>query len=349
MGQCPLCPAGAGRSFEGLGTAVIESFATATALASKYDQGPAGPQPGITVRNIKLFLDGVTTAPACTGAMLSPYFVDQGTAGEPRWVPGTNRGPDVYFPASVLHLLLIEAARAGLEPHMHADGDRAVHEALDGIQALRKFFPGTSIRAAIAHDEIVDPADVPRFKELDAIPVLSFQWEKSASDTLDGAQDSLGPERFKYLEPAGHLAAAGARIAYGSDWPVDALNGWFAIKVGVTRENDPAAGAKYAGRLGSDPGLTLPAAIRAITASSSYELHAEADLGSLEVGKLADFIVLDRKHLRDPAARDRRREGAADSGRRALRASRRDVRRERLTRVRVSAESAYSCAVSRIS
>jgi predicted amidohydrolase YtcJ len=277
-----------------------KAVASAKALARRYDQGEPQPRPGITVRNIKLFMDGVISAPALTGAMLTAYFTNVGTAAAPRWAPGKNRGPDVYFSAPVLQGVLIEAARAGLEPHMHADGDRAVREALDGVQALRKVFPGSSIRAAIAHDEIVNPADFPRYRQLDAIPVLSFQWEKPAPDTLDGAQDYLGPERFKYLEPAGFLAAAGARIAYGSDWPVDALNEWFAIKVGVTRENDPAAGARYAGRLGSDVGVTLPAAIRAITANSSYELHAEHDVGSLEVGKFADFIVLDRNIFKIP-------------------------------------------------
>jgi predicted amidohydrolase YtcJ len=271
-----------------------QAVITARALAHRYDQGATRARPGITVRNIKLFMDGVITAPACTGAMLSPYFTNAGTAAAPQWAPGSNRGPEVYFPAAVLHPLLIAAARAGLEPHMHADGDRAVHEALDGVAALRQVFPGSAIRAAIAHDEIVDPADFVRFRQLDAIPVLSFQWEKPAPDTIDGAQDYLGPERFRYLEPAGYLASAGARIAYGSDWPIDPLNEWFALKVAITRENDPAVGAKYAGRLSSDAGLTLPAAIRAITANSAYELHAERDVGSLEVGKLADFIVLDR-------------------------------------------------------
>jgi len=158
------------------------------------------------------------------------------------------------------------------------------------------------IRAALAHDESVDPADFARFGALDAIPVLSFQWEKPAPDSVDGAREYLGPARYRYIEPAGYLAAAGARIAYGSDWPVDRLDEWFALKVGVTRENDPAeAGEKYRGRLSSDPGLTVPAVLRAITANAAYELHADADTGSLEVGKLADFIVLDRNPLQiDP-------------------------------------------------
>jgi predicted amidohydrolase YtcJ len=276
------------------------AVAAARALAAQYDEGEVRPVPGITVRNIKLFMDGVITAPASTGAMLSPYFRNTGTPEAPHWTPGTNRGPQVYFPPPILQEILIAAARSGLEPHMHADGDRAVREALDGIAALRKALPGSAIRAAIAHDEIVDPADFKRYAQLGAIPVLSFQWEKPAPDTIDGAQEYLGPERFRYIEPAGYLAAAGARIAYGSDWPVDALNEWFALKVGITRENDPAAGTKYAGRLGSDPGLTLPAALHAITTGAAYELHAEREVGSIEVGKLADFIVLDRNLFNIP-------------------------------------------------
>jgi predicted amidohydrolase YtcJ len=177
-----------------------------------------------------------------------------------------------------------------------------VHEGLDGIAALRRKFPDRDIRAAIAHDEIVDPADFPRYKQLDAIPVLSFQWEKQAPDTMEGAQEYLGPARFKYMEPAGFLQAAGARIAYGSDWPVDPLNEWFALKVGVTRTNAPQPDRKYAGRLSEDKGLSRKEVLRAITMNGSYELHQDRSTGSLEVGKLADLIVLDRNFFEIPAA-----------------------------------------------
>ena len=271
-------------------------------MAKQYDQGPLVPEPHLSVHNVKLFLDGVITAPAQTGAMLSPYFVNQGTVTSPHWAPGKNRGPDVYFPASVLNALVIAAAKAGFEPHMHADGDRAVREALNAIEALRKAgFSGDNIRAAIAHDEIVDPADFSRYASLDAIPVLSLQWEKPAPDTVDGARDYLGPARFKYMEPAGVLAAAGTRIAYGSDWPVDPLDEWFALKVGVTRTNSPDAGKQYAGRLSEDSGLTRKQALRTMTINASYELHQDANVGSLEAGKLADFIVLDRNFFDVPA------------------------------------------------
>ncbi|MGB6309150.1 MAG: amidohydrolase, partial [Steroidobacteraceae bacterium] len=278
------------------------AVASAKSLAQRYDQGEIVPSPRMTVRNVKLFLDGVITAPACTGALLAPYFSLQGAPANPHWAPSSNRGPDVYFPAPILSALLIEAADAGFEPHMHADGDRAVHEGLDGIAALRRKFPDRDIRAAIAHDEIVDPADFPRYKQLDAIPVLSFQWEKQAPDTMEGAQEYLGPARFKYMEPAGFLQAAGARIAYGSDWPVDPLNEWFALKVGVTRTNAPQPDRKYAGRLSEDKGLSRKEVLRAITMNGSYELHQDRSTGSLEVGKLADLIVLDRNFFEIPAA-----------------------------------------------
>ena len=276
-----------------------KAVAAAKALATKYDQGEPKALPGITVRNIKLFMDGVIAAPALTGSMLAPYFENTGTADQPHWQAGSNRGPDPYF-GDRLTPLVLEAARAGLEPHMHADGDRAVRAALDAIEALRKNFPGTAIRAAIAHDEIVDPADFARYQRLDAIPVLSLQWGKPAPDTIDAGKDYLGPQRFKYMEPAGYLAGAGARIAYGSDWPVDALNEWFALKVGATRENAPEAGDKYRGRLGEDRPLKVAQVLRAITANAAYELHAEQSVGSLEVGKLADLIVIDRDVFKIP-------------------------------------------------
>jgi len=278
-----------------------QAVAMVKTLARRYDQGEVGPQPKLTVRNVKLFLDGVITAPALTGAMLAPYFSPQGAAAD-HWAPSLNRGPEVYFPAPILAALLIEVAGAGFEPHMHADGDRAVREGLDGIGVLRRQFPGRDIRAAIAHDEIVDPADFARFQQLNVIPVLSFQWEKQAPDTMEGARDYLGPARFKYMEPAGFLAAAGARIAFGSDWPVDPLDEWFALKVGVTRTNAPQPDHKYAGPLSEDKGLSRHEVLRAITMNASYELHQDESTGSLETGKLADMIVLDRNFFDIPAA-----------------------------------------------
>jgi hypothetical protein len=281
-------------------SALSAAVARVVSLRKEFDEGEMVRAPGITVRNAKLFLDGVISAPALTGAMLEPYRRNAGTADHPQWVAGTSRGPAVYFPAAALATVLTALARAGIDPHMHADGDGAVRAGLDGVAALRKALPAADIRPAIAHDEIVAPADFTRFKSLGVIPVLSFQWEKPAGDTL-GVKDYFGPERMKILEPAGLLAAAGARIAFGSDWPVDSLDEWFALKVGVTRTNAPAAPAEYRGKLGDDPGLSRETVLRAATINAAYELHQDHATGSLEVGKLADLIVLDRNPLTVPA------------------------------------------------
>ena len=276
------------------------AVARVVSMRTQYDGGAIGPRPGVTVRNAKLFLDGVIAAPALTGAMLEPYRRNDGTAEAPLWVAGTSRGPDVYFRADALAALLIGLGRDGIDPHMHADGDAAVRAGLDGIAALRAALPAADIRPAIAHDEIVSHADFGRFKSLDATAVLSLQWGKPAGDTL-GLRDYFGPERMKILEPSGYLAAAGARIAFGSDWPVDALDEWFALKVGVTRTNAPDAPDEFRGRLGDDPGLSREAVLRAATINAAYELHQDDVTGSLETGKFADLIVLDRNPLAVPA------------------------------------------------
>lgn len=275
------------------------AVAKVMALRARYDEGALGPKPSLTVRNAKLFLDGVIAAPALTGAMLEPYRRNAGTAEAPHWVDGTSRGPAVYFPPATLAALLVGLGRAGIDPHMHADGDAAVRAGLDGVEALRAALPGADIRPAIAHDEIVSPADFGRYKALDTTAVLSLQWGKPAGDTL-GLRDYFGPERMKILEPSGLLAAAGARIAYGSDWPVDALDEWFAFKVGVTRTNAPDVPAEFRGRLGDDPGLSPEVVLRAVTINAAYELHQDDVTGSLEVGKFADLIVLDRNPLSVP-------------------------------------------------
>jgi predicted amidohydrolase YtcJ len=105
---------------------------------------------------------------------------------------------------------------------------------------------------------------------------------------------ALGPVRSALMEPAGLLEIYGARIVYGSDWPVDALNEWLALQIAVTRKAIGEDAITYPDRLGIDPGLTVAQAVRAITLNAAYSLRQDKDTGSLEAGKFADLIVLDR-------------------------------------------------------
>jgi predicted amidohydrolase YtcJ len=278
-----------------------KGVANAVKLSRQFDQGAIGPAPSMQVRHAKLFMDGVISAPAFTGAMLEPYWVNRGTADKPDWGPGDNRGPDSYFSPALLRATLHALAKARIDPHIHTDGDRAVRDTLDALQDVRGTKAGKALRPALAHAEIVDPADYPRFAQLDATPVLSFQWAKPAPDTVGALKDYMGPQRYALVEPQAVLQAAGARVAFGSDWPVDPLDQWFALKVAVTRTAAPDAGADYAGRLTRQPGMSVADALRAMTINAAYTLRMEQQTGSLEVGKLADMIVLDRNLFEIPA------------------------------------------------
>ena len=220
---------------------VAHAVATVVDLAHRYDSGALQPAPALTLRNVKLFLDGVINAPAITGAMLAPYFEDQGTADKPHLAPGTNRGPDVYFPAPILREMLLALARAGIDPHMHTDGDRAVREALDAVQALRRGAGKLDIRPPSR-----TATSSTRRTSRASLHSMRFRCSRSSGTSRTAipskARATLSD---RYATPSSNRPvfwrAAGARIAYGSDWPVDPLDEWFALKVGVTRTAAPGA------------------------------------------------------------------------------------------------------------
>ena len=271
-------------------------------LKREFDTGPIGSRANLWVRNSgEIFQDGVLQWPAQTASMLQPYLINKGTEQNPNWVPGPASGPDPYIPLPQLKALLLALAKAGIEPEVHAIGDRAVRHTLDAYAFVRQQLNGRDVRLQIAHAELVDPADVPRFKALNVIPDMGFQWAKPSFDSIDAAKDYLGPARFNRVEPEGYLNQAGVRIAQGSDWPVDPLSDWFDMKVLITREG--TMGGKYAGPLGSGPGVPVKDAIRAFTINGAYALHSDQDFGSLEQGKLADLIVINQNLLQIPVAR----------------------------------------------
>jgi predicted amidohydrolase YtcJ len=271
-------------------------------LKREFDTGPIGPRPNLWVRNSgEIFQDGVIQWPAQTASLLQPYLIDKGTATKPDWAPGPSSGPDPYIALPQLERLLLALARAGIEPEVHAIGDRAVRHTLDAYAYVRPRLDGKDVRLEIAHAELVAPSDIPRFKALNVIPDMGFQWAKPSFDSIDAAKNYLGPARFDRMEPEGYLDEIGVPNAQGSDWPVDPLDDFFDMQVLVTREN--SRNDKYPGRLGTVPGVPLKDAIRAFTINGAYALHSERDLGSLETGKLADLIVISQNLLHTPVAR----------------------------------------------
>jgi hypothetical protein len=262
-------------------------------LATRFNTPREALAPGIRIKTAKMFVDGVIQKPAQTGATLQPYLHNVGTPEHPNWQPSDKNGA-LYFDQPVLSALLDELAANHINAHMHTTGDKAVNVALNAIAGVRAKYGNTDFRPSLAHDELVDPGDYQRFAELNATPVLSLQWGKPAPDTIDSVKNYIGPKRFPYLETAGKFHEAGVRIAFGSDWPVDPLNEWLAMQVAITRTNPNATDPKYQGRLGDDPGLDLKTTLRAMTLNAAYTMNMDQYVGSLEVGKFADLIVIDQ-------------------------------------------------------
>lgn len=229
----------------------------------------------LRVGGLKLFLDG--TLGAQTAAMLAPYE-DQ---------PG-NTGIDVLDPET-LSERVARAASAGLATAAHAIGDRAVRNALDAMAAAPRLAPAP-LRHRVEHAQLVDPADVPRFAALDV--VASMQPIHATVD-MPIAERHWGA-RTAHGYPWRGLLNAGARLAFGSDAPIETLDVFAGIHAALTRQTadgNPRGGWHPAQR------LDIVQALHAYTLGAAWASGQEVDLGSLEAGKCADLIVLDRDPL----------------------------------------------------
>jgi predicted amidohydrolase YtcJ len=232
--------------------------------------------------SVKLMLDGV--AETFTASMVDPYVDSSGR-------PTANRGIDFIDPVE-LRRVVTRLDAAGLQPHFHALGDRAVRQALDAVEAARAANGMSDTRPHLAHIQVVHPDDVPRFAPLGAIANAQPLWACHESQMDDLTIPFLGAERAGWQYPFKSLLQAGARLAMGSDWSVSTPNPLHEIEVAVTRiwvertEDKPSF-------LPSER-LTLEEAIHGFTMGSAYVNHLDDDTGSISVGKLADLAVVDR-------------------------------------------------------
>ncbi len=230
---------------------------------------------------VKIFADGVIEYPTQTASLLAPYLDGAGHSTK-------NRGPS-YFTQSNLNQIVAGADQAGFTVHVHAIGDRATRSALDAFAFARSRNGATDNRPQIAHLELVDPADFPRFRALGVIANLQLEWAEH-DDYVDSATiQYIGPARSRYLYPARSLRDAGAYIVGGSDWDVSTFDPFVAMEHAITR----AAGKGQAPLL-PEQAITLQDMVDAYTIKAAHAVKAEATIGSLETGKRADLVILDR-------------------------------------------------------
>jgi predicted amidohydrolase YtcJ len=187
----------------------------------------------------------------------------------------------------------------GFQVHFHALGDRAVREVLDAVEAaLRTNGPGDR-RHHLAHLQVVNPADVPRFAALGATANLQPLWACHEPQMDELNLPFLDPRIARWQYPFGDLHRAGTRFAAGSDWMVSSPNPLLGMHVAVNRVAPDTPGER---EFLPDQALDLATILTAYTAGSAYVNHREATTGTVEVGKDADLAVLDRDPFAHPAA-----------------------------------------------
>ncbi len=232
--------------------------------------------PNLTLPGIKVFADGVAEMPAQSAAMLEPYR----NSGQ--------RGELLLDPAHFGELVSAADARGWLV-HVHAIGDRAVRVALDGIEQARRA-RHSGIAHSITHLQMVSPKEYARFRQLDVIASMQLYWASADEANLDLVKPYVSAMAFMHTFPAHSLLNNGATIAGASDWPISTPEPWKAIYQAITRK-----GPK--GVLNAGEAIDLQTMLQAYTLNAARAMGLERQVGSLEVGKQADMIMLDRDVL----------------------------------------------------
>lgn len=233
---------------------------------------------------VKIFADGVLETR--TAAVLQPYVGF-----------GDDRGKLNVEPEAFRALATALDAR-GFQIHVHAIGDRAIRVTLDALESARSANGPRDARHHIAHLELIDPADIPRFRRLAVVANFQPFWASGDEYLRKLTEPELGPERSRWLYPIRSVRDDGAAIAFGSDWDVSSLNPLDGIEVAVTHR-EPSRGPGPAWL--PEERIGLPDAIAGYTIGGAYLDFTEHETGSIEAGKAADLIVLDRNLFEIPA------------------------------------------------
>ena len=232
--------------------------------------------PNLHVSGIKVFADGVVEYPSQTAHLSKPY-------------KNTGRNGDLLFDPKNFAALCVEADKEGLIIHVHAIGDQAVTEALNGIAAARKANGNSGLPHSITHEQFVQPADFPRFRELGVVSALQLLWADASQDTIEIVKPYLDSNIYKWQYPARSILDSGGIISGASDWPVSSANVFWAIYQAETRKGPEGV---------LDPSQAMPreAMFYAYTRNSAHAMNLDS-IGEIAAGKRADLVLLDRDVL----------------------------------------------------
>jgi predicted amidohydrolase YtcJ len=235
---------------------------------------------------VKVFMDGVPTD-SHTAAMLEPYAAGQHNA-PPRGL--------LLIPAEELNPAVTRWDKLGLTVKFHAVGDWAVRVALDSVEAARKANGPNGPHHEIGHLTFIAPADIGRAKPLDATWEFSpYLWYPTVIN--EDITKAVGEERLKRVWPLREGFASGANVIAGSDWPiVPEGNPWLAIETSITRKAPGGSGEAFGGA----EAITLKQAFDMFTINAARQMGEGDKRGSIEAGKIADFIITDKNPFKIP-------------------------------------------------
>ncbi|PQZ85751.1 peptidase M38 family protein [Arthrobacter sp. MYb227] len=253
--------------------ALVENF------LARRDQNAAV---GFRTTTAKIMVDGV--AENQSAAMLAPYLRSCDCADD----RGENSGLQ-YLSTEVLNAVAVALDAAGFDLHLHVIGDAAARLALDALETARTANGATGGRHHLAHLQIIDPVDVPRFGKLGVAANAQALWACNDEQMLKLTNHILGDERVSWQYPFRSLIDSGAPLVMGSDWPVSTPNPLAAIHVAVNR-TDPEA--PQVEPLVPAQAISVLEAMRAYTAGSAW-INRDDQGGSLALGTRADLVMLD--------------------------------------------------------
>jgi len=237
----------------------------------------------VSATAVKIMEDGVLEMG--TAALLEPYA--DGSRGILNIEPG------------VLDEIVTRLDALGFQVHFHAIGDRAIRVSLDAIEAARRANGPRDARHHLSHIQLFDPADLPRLAALGAVANFQPGWAILDPIITELTVPRIGEERSSRLYPHESVRRSGARVAFGSDWSVSSPDPLLGIETAVTRLDPHGATREPLGR-GEE--MSLADAIASYTLHSAFVNFLDDESGSIEVGKVADLLVLDRNLFDIPPA-----------------------------------------------
>ncbi len=226
---------------------------------------------------VKIMEDGVMEN--YTAAMLEPYLIPSGSRGIPMVAP------------EVLKQVVPILDKAGFQVHFHSIGDAAIRYALDAIEEALIQNGQLGNRHHISHIQMWDPADIPRFAELGVVANFQPLWAYADEYVTELTIPFIGEERARWMYPIKTVQDTGATIAFGSDWSVSTANPFPQMETAITRKS--AIDDSYPVFIPEER-IDLETAIVAFTINAAFVNKHEDETGSIETGKLADLIVIDK-------------------------------------------------------